>query len=111
MAAPASNGSHFRMMGRADDHRLSPLLLRLGNDLMDTLDVWAGGVQNAGSPLLQALIGLPALPVGADDYAAPLGHLVGILYYLHALAGQAVHHIAVVDDIAQHDTGLSGLGG
>ena len=99
------------MMGRADDHRLSPLLLRLGNDLMDTLDVWAGGVQNAGSPLLQALIGLPALPLGADDYAAPLGHLVGILYYLHALAGQAVHHIAVVDDIAQHDTGLSGLGG
>ena len=110
MAAPPGNGGDLRMVGGADDHRLAALLLRPGHDLVDAGHVGTGGVQDAGAPLFQAAVGLPALSVGADDDAAALGHLLRALHHIDALLSQTPDHVAVVDDIAQHDAGFP-LGG
>ena len=96
--APAGDGHHLRVVRRAHNHRLTALLLRLGDNLVDALHVGAGGVQNVCAPGLEGLIDRPALPVGADHHLTALRHLLRPLHRAQPHRGQSVHHILVVDD-------------
>ena len=107
-AAPSGDGRHLRVVGSADNHRLPSLLLRPGHDVVDPLDIGAGGVQDVRALCLQSSVGLPALAVGADDDPVSRRDVLYLVHRRQALPGQTAHHVPAVDDRAQHHTGAAG---
>ena len=93
------------MDGVADDDDLSPPPAGVLDDLMDLRHLDAGRVGHGAAHFLQLVIDGLALAVGADDDATARRDLVNALHTAHALLGQMLDHMVVVDHRAEHHIG------
>ena len=105
MFTPAGDRPHFRVIWGPNNHRTAAVFLRLSHQLMNSGDIGTGGVQNRISLGLQLAVNVPAFTVGTDQHAGSLGCLVRTFNLVDTLVRQPLHHMAVMDDGTQHDTG------
>ena len=105
MLAPTGDGFDLRVVRGTDDHRSAAILLRLRDQLVNAGDIGTGGVQNGVAMGLQQAIDLLGLAVGTDEHLESLRRLLRHVDLTDSLIGQMLHHMAVMDDGAQHHTG------
>ena len=107
MVTPARDGHNFGVIGGSYDDRDSPLLLGLSDNFMNMGHIGTGGIEDHSALCLQRMMNSAALSVRADDDSTADRDFVDSVDGAHPLLGQMVDHILIVNDGAQHDTGLT----
>ena len=102
MAGPPRNPHNLRMLRIADDNRSSPLLFRLGHNLVDARHVWTGGIQNLAPLFPEHSIGPLRLSMGANEYCCAVRHLLRRKHRTGPQGLQPGNHMVIVCDVAQH---------